>query len=320
MNRTALSLLALMISLEALASSAHAAPTDAKARKAMEEASTHFRRGVKLFEEGDAAAALVEFKRANEIAPNWSVLYNIAGCYYQLGDYAHALTTYEQYLKDGAADVPAKKRGEVQKELEELRTRVGKVTVKTAKGAEVLIDDESLGTAPLAAPALVSAGRRKVTVRPVDAPPINRMVDVVGGDVLTVEVAVSLAKPATASLGGGSEAREESTGGRTLWPWWVATGVLAADGAVFGVLAMGASKDLQNLRGAPNPDANALTSAQSRTRTFSIIADVSGAVAIGVGAFSLWYTLSSPSAGKKAGEASLRVAVGPGTFALAGCF
>jgi len=303
---------------------AGAAPVDPKSKKAMEEASTHFRRGVKLFEENDAAAALAEFKRAYDIAPNWSVLYSIAGCYYQLGDYAHALTTYERYLKDGGADVPAKKKAEVQKELDELRTRVGKLTVRTSKGAEVLVDDESLGTAPMAAPALLSAGRRKVTVRPVDGPPINKMIDVVGGDELTVEIGMKPAK----SVGAADKERDKdadrakpASEGRLIWPWWAATGATAAATAVFGVLAIKSSKDVTNLRAAPDPDAGALSSAHDRTKNFGLVADICGVVTLGLGAYAIYVTVApGPKIDLKKGAASVQVGVGPGTVTLVGSF
>jgi tetratricopeptide (TPR) repeat protein len=64
---------------------------DPAARK---EASERFRRGVKLYRDADYVAALVEFKRAYELAPNFRVLYNLGQTSRQLKDYAAALDAY----------------------------------------------------------------------------------------------------------------------------------------------------------------------------------------------------------------------------------
>ena len=60
------------------------------------EASKRFRRGVKLYNDGDFVAALIEFKRAYELEPNYRVLYNLGQTSRELKDYAAALRAYEQ--------------------------------------------------------------------------------------------------------------------------------------------------------------------------------------------------------------------------------
>jgi len=61
--------------------------------QAGEEASTRFKRGLQLFDEGDYALALVEFERAYQLAPNYRALYNIGLVNVQLGRYAEATRT-----------------------------------------------------------------------------------------------------------------------------------------------------------------------------------------------------------------------------------
>src|ERR1043165_5818761 len=78
-----------------LGSVAHAEPASDSSVK---EAGKHFQRGVTLYNEADYRAALVEFKRAYEIAPNSAVLYNIGQTYYQLQNYAAALVALGRYL------------------------------------------------------------------------------------------------------------------------------------------------------------------------------------------------------------------------------
>src|SRR4051794_1962396 len=70
-------------------------------KAAQTEAFSRFNKGKELFSEGDLQAALIEFRRAYELAPNYVVLYNIGNVYYQLQDYPNALTYLERYLQEG---------------------------------------------------------------------------------------------------------------------------------------------------------------------------------------------------------------------------
>src|SRR4051812_31637230 len=80
-----------VVSIVSVAPSAHAQETAAQ-----KEAGTHFQRAVQLYSEADYRAALVEFKRAYELAPHVTVLYNLGQTHYQLQNYAEALNTFER--------------------------------------------------------------------------------------------------------------------------------------------------------------------------------------------------------------------------------
>ena len=58
--------------------------------------------------------------------------------------------------------------------------------MQTAAGAEVLVDDLSIGYAPLPEPVTVNIGRHKVSVHPSGQPVADRIVDVAGEQQLTV--------------------------------------------------------------------------------------------------------------------------------------
>ncbi len=68
---------------------------------AVSAARDHFQRGVELFREGDFAAALVEFRRTDELAPTYKLSYNIGQACFELRDYACALSAFRRYLKGG---------------------------------------------------------------------------------------------------------------------------------------------------------------------------------------------------------------------------
>src|SRR5205823_3161495 len=78
--------------------------TPAFAQNNMDEGRKHFQAGVQFYKEGDFRAALIEFKRAYESAPNYKVLYNLGQTNLELQDYAQALTSFQKYLTDGGKD------------------------------------------------------------------------------------------------------------------------------------------------------------------------------------------------------------------------
>ena len=67
----------------------------------VDDAASHFRHGVSLYKDADYEGALVEFRRAQDVSPNFRVLYNIGQCLYQLQRYAEALHAFEDYLTQG---------------------------------------------------------------------------------------------------------------------------------------------------------------------------------------------------------------------------
>jgi hypothetical protein len=178
---------ALFLAMLLLAAPAYAQP---------EDAGTHFRRAVELFKEADFRAALIEFKRANELSPNFRVLYNIAQCQLELQDYAGALGSYARYLESN--EVPRDRRAAVEATVKKLQTRVATVEIRTnVAGAEVHVDEEAVGSTPLAAPVLVSAGRRRILIEKAGRAPMSKIVDLAGGDRTTV--VLHLPEPAPAA-------------------------------------------------------------------------------------------------------------------------
>jgi tetratricopeptide (TPR) repeat protein len=130
-----------------------------------EEASQRFQRGVTLYRERSYDAALAEFNRAYELAPDYRVLYNVGQVQAERGDYVAAARAFRQYLKDGGSAISESRLTEVQAELTRLEGRIAKVHVEAnVEGAELVIDGELAGILPLAA-IPVNAGIRHVLVR-----------------------------------------------------------------------------------------------------------------------------------------------------------
>jgi len=293
--------------------SAGVAYADAPAGSSSKEAGKHFQRGVTLYTEADYRAALVEFRRAYEIAPNPAVLYNIGETYYQLQNYAAALSTLNRYLAESEATAPH--RREVEQTIETLQARVGKIAISTnVPACEVAIDDEPAGKTPLAEPALVSIGHRKITVACEGRPPETRFVDVAAGD--TVPLSLSLGAPGDTArpLSSPRMDGEHGAGTGLITAGWIATGVLGAGTATVGVLAILASRDLKNARGTFGVSHADLASKSSRVTTLSAVADVLGVAAVVTGGvtLTLWWQRSHSH--------EVRVALAPNGIQFAGTF
>jgi hypothetical protein len=286
---------------------------------ATREAARHFQRGVALYGETDYRAALVEFKRAYALAPNVAVLYNVGEAEFQLQDYAGALTTFERYLSEsGASDAH---RAEVEGSVEVLRARVGHLTIATSPpGAEVTVDDQSVGRTPLERPVLVSIGHRRVVATIPGRQPSTRYVDVAADDNVTVNM--QLAPPADAMTAQASRSTlpardaEPSAGGSTLRVLgWIGTGMFAAGAVTFAVLAERESNTLQSARTTYPASSATLSHEAGLTTTYSILADSLAGAAVLVGGITVVSAVLSHSAATRPrGEAgSVRVGLGPGS-------
>jgi hypothetical protein len=284
---------------------------------ATREAARHFQRGVALYGETDYRAALVEFKRAYALAPNAAVLYNVGEAEFQLQDYAGALTTFERYLTESSASDTH--RAEVESSVEVLRARVGHLTIATTPpGADVTVDDQSVGRTPLERPVLVSIGHRKVVASLPGRPPSTRTVDVAADD--NVTVAIQLAPPGEplSTLAPRSPAStrdaEPSTGGATLRVLgWIGTGVLAAGAGTFAVLADRESIALQKARATYPISGATLAHDAGLTSTYSILADSLAGAAVVLGGITVFSTLQShsPDARVRGSAGGARIGVGP---------
>lgn len=87
------------------------------------ESRAAFDRGVRLYDLGEFAAAIVEFKRAYELAETPALLFNIAQAHAQLGAHQEALFLYESYLR---AAPRAANRDDVESRMAELRAKLRK--------------------------------------------------------------------------------------------------------------------------------------------------------------------------------------------------
>jgi hypothetical protein len=126
------------------------------------EAAQRFDRGLSLFDDGDNAGALAEFKRTYELLPNPVVLYNIGLVYAAMGRPVDAVDALEKVLATPDALSP-EKRERAKKTLEDQKARVGRLMVTTKpEGARIEIDNVEVAKTPLTAPLRVAEGNHIV--------------------------------------------------------------------------------------------------------------------------------------------------------------
>lgn len=268
------------------------APANANA---MEEAQLHFKRGAELYDEDNFRGALIEFQRAYEVAPSYKILFNIGQVEMELQNYAGALRAYTRYLREGGPDVSQARVTQVTQEIDRLKGRVGEITIETTAGAEILIDDLSIGFAPLPEPAAVNAGRHHVTVHITGREPVSRIVDVAGQQKLTVALAndgaVAATFPtATARKPFGPQNQPDST--VPMYVAWGATGTLAVTTGVLAFVAYSASSDLEDLRNTYPVSKDELKEQADKQQKIALVADIFGAATVLAGGVALYLTFT----------------------------
>jgi len=242
-------------------------------------ASKRFRRGVKLYNDGDYVAALVEFKRAYELKPHYRVLYNLGQTNRGLKDYAAALQAYEQYLEEGGKKLGVKRRNEVEGYVEELTNQVGTLTITTnVDGAEIQIDDVVVGLSPLDEPIVVNVGRRRVVASLTGHAPARKVIEVGGTDELEVELELAdlEADRPDPSPSPTPPDQPPPEPGPPI-PAIVAASVTGASAIVTGVLgglALSARSDLDDALAAYPGNPATIQDAQDRTAGLALATDV----------------------------------------------
>jgi hypothetical protein len=118
-----------------------------------------------LFGDHDHAGALVKFQSAYDRSKDPRLLFNMGACEKNLRHYAKTIAFFERYRADAGPTLSEADRAEVDGYLNELRPFVVGLRVLVSEaGATVYLDDELLGTSPLAAPTRVDIGQRRLRV------------------------------------------------------------------------------------------------------------------------------------------------------------
>lgn len=270
------------------------AKDDKPTAKKEEEGRQHFLRAVDFSRDGDFRAALIEFRRAYDLAPNYRVLYNIGQTALELQEYAQSLDAFERYLAEGGAEVPAARRTQVETEVKRLSTRVSSVTINVnLPDASILVDDVVIGTSPLDHPLRVGAGRHKFSASTADIAPVSRVLDLPGGETTTVDLELLPPQAGTERIVIQPPPQQAPPSKTPLWIGIGVTSAFAIGTAVVGVLALSAKESFEDALGKYPGDRNDLESKRSTLRTTAVVFDVLAAATIVSGGVTLVLGLTS---------------------------
>lgn len=298
-------------------------------RKAMD----HFETGLKLYEDGEFSLALIEFERAYSYIPDYRVLYNIGQVSIQLGRYARAARALQQYVTQGGASIAGSRLESVSTDLKMLQGRTAHLQVDCdVSGAEILMDDVRIATTPVSEPLLVDAGEHRLVVqKPGYVTRTERLV-LAGRDEQRLQIALAelpkaahaVERPSAVPIAPNKPTKSDTATTRTqlLYVGAGATGLFAVGWGVTGYLGIRAAGDLHDELQHPTTE-GALANLKQRAQGWLLASDILGACALGVGATTLYFTLTGSSAGasrRRGGITQLNLGVAPSAVQLRGAF
>src|SRR5258707_7055965 len=113
-----------------------------------ETARRRFQEGVKFFDQKKFEEARAAFLQAYALKHHPAVLLNLAQSEIRSGHPLEAARHFSGYLRESANTSPAE-RADAEKGLASARTKLGRIHVTAATGAQVTVDGEAIGQAPL---------------------------------------------------------------------------------------------------------------------------------------------------------------------------
>ncbi|WP_437562439.1 PEGA domain-containing protein [Sorangium sp. So ce542] len=168
------------------------APPAPAAEKPLAEALTGMARaehgaGDALFADGDYAGALARFERAYELSRDHRLLWKVALCQKNLRRYAKMLATLRRMEAEAGAALSPRDRQDIADLIKAAGAFVSRLEITASEpGATVFVDDEPVGTTPLAEPVPIDIGDRRIRVSKPGFVDFVRRETVVGGGTLAL--------------------------------------------------------------------------------------------------------------------------------------
>jgi hypothetical protein len=119
-----------------------------------------------LFGDGDYAGAALKFKEAYDDAKDARLLWNMAACEEKLRHYGKASALLNRYVEEAKGSISAQDRADAFDLIHTLAAFFTQLVVTTdVEGVDILVDGETVGTTPLAAPASIDQGMRHIVAK-----------------------------------------------------------------------------------------------------------------------------------------------------------
>ncbi len=149
----------------AAAPSSPAAPP-APSPTALEAYKLHMDHGVKLFEDKNFDAAIVEFQAAHRERPRASPLLNVALCHKARFEYPKAIAALETAIRDHADTMDEKDQKAARSAIDEMRSLLGTVIVEVSPvGATVVVDGEDQPEGTAGQPLAIGPGQHRFAAK-----------------------------------------------------------------------------------------------------------------------------------------------------------
>jgi hypothetical protein len=150
-----------------------------------------------LFNDGDAAGALVKFQSAYDASKDARLYWNIGACHKALRKYADAIRDLERYKQEAAASISEQDRKDADELIASLRTFVAALSVTTTPAdAMIFVDDQPAGEAPMSR-RLVDLGKHRIVAKKEGFVDLTQTIDVTGN----ADVVMNLQLPPAEHLG-----------------------------------------------------------------------------------------------------------------------
>ncbi len=125
-----------------------------------------FQEGVKYYDQKKYDDARAAFLQAYALKKHPAVLLNLAQSELHSGHEADAAKHFAKFLREGGAEASASEKQDAQKGLAAARAKVAEITVTVNQAnAEVFVDNQSQGKAPLAGPIYLMPGSHTIEAR-----------------------------------------------------------------------------------------------------------------------------------------------------------
>ncbi|MGD0679876.1 MAG: tetratricopeptide repeat protein [Polyangiaceae bacterium] len=140
-------------------------------------ARARFKEGVEFFDKGQFELARAAFLQAYALKKHPAVLLNLAWSCQKSGHAMEAVRYFKEVLADGK-EITDKQRADANDGLTQAQAKLGRIEIVAARGTDVNVDGNALGSTPIEEPILVDPGTHVVKMRGPE-----------GADSLTVTVA-----------------------------------------------------------------------------------------------------------------------------------
>jgi hypothetical protein len=172
-----------------------------------EAARLRFNEAVKLYTKKKYDKALAAFVQAYALTKNPAVLVNLGLTSLKLSDPLRAARFFSQYLNDTSSSASGDIKTRAQNGLAEARKSLGSVEIAAPEGADVTIDGEAAGRAPLVAAVDVLPGRHTINATTASGTKTEQVEATAG---VTTKVRLGAPGPATPPPNAASEPEQRA--------------------------------------------------------------------------------------------------------------